>query len=152
MPMIVVYADDEQTARHQVSRALRTRGHTVFTLDTGNAGQLEEQTARLRQLVQDGLNIDVLIIDGHNYLMDAQNQLLVDMTPVGFLSWLWQNGVATDCHYILYTNDSNMVVQAKGQTNIKFAAAICKVGEGGGLQTLLDSVDSLQHQQSLFSA
>jgi CheY-like chemotaxis protein len=150
--MIVVYADDEQSARHQVSRALRTRGHSVFTLDTGSVAKLEEQTARLLQMVQEGLHIDVLIIDGHNYLLDKQGQLLVDMTPLGFLNWLWQNGLATDCHYVLYTNDNHLVTQANGQSSVKFAAAICKVGEGGGLQSLLDRVDSLQNQQSLFSA
>jgi CheY-like chemotaxis protein len=150
--MIVVYADDEPNARLQVSRALRTKGHTVFTLDTGNPAQLEIQTTRLLKLVQEGLNIDVLIVDGHNYLLDSNGQLLVDMTPLGFLNWLWQNGLAKDCHYILYTNDQQMVERAKTQTQVKFVATICKVGEEGGLQILLDHLDKLKYQQSLFSA
>ncbi len=141
--MVVVYADDEESARLKVSRALRTRGHTVFTLDTGSAPRLEEQALRLLQLVKDGLKMDVLVLDGHNYLHDENGQVLTDMTPMGLLHWLWGNGLAQNCHFILFSNDNHLVWQATRQSTVKFAAAICKVGEGGGLQALLDSVDQL---------
>jgi CheY-like chemotaxis protein len=142
--MVVVYADDEHTARQQVSRALRLRGHTVITLDTGSAMQLEEQVARLLSSVREnGLVIDVLVLDGHNYLLDENGHLLADMTPRSFLEWLWQNKLCRECHYILYTNDSGMVAEAQLQKSIRFAATICKVGVGGGLQALLESLEHL---------
>jgi CheY-like chemotaxis protein len=146
--MVIVYADDEPKARRLVSRALQARGHEVFTLDTGKMGQLQKDTARLLKLIRAGLQIDVFVLDGHNFLVNEQDQLVIDMTPIGMLNWLYQNGLPRSCPLILFSNDNQMVWQASQQVAIKFAAAICKVGEVGGLPALLESIEKIGLEKS----
>ncbi|HEX2913375.1 MAG TPA: hypothetical protein VH186_21405 [Chloroflexia bacterium] len=142
--MVIVYADDEPGVQRQVSRALQARGHTVHLLNTGSKARLEADTIRLRNLVRAGLKVDVLVIDGHNLLNDEHGRMLVDMTPLGVLNWLQHNGLNTGCHFILYSNDTEMVRQAQDQSDVKFAATISKLGSQGGLQALLSSIENLQ--------
>jgi hypothetical protein len=141
--MVIVYADDDQASRRLVLRALEMRGHTVFTLDTSNAAQLQQDALNLLQLTKAGLKLDVLVLDGHNVLTDSQGRAFLDVTPLGLLNWLYQNELGRDCLLILYSNDNVMVQQANQQKLVNFRATICKVGEGGGLQGLLASLDSI---------
>lgn len=139
--MVIVYADDEPEAHLLVSRALRTRGHTVYSLDTSSKLNLEKDATYLLRQVRGGLHIDILILDGHNRLTDEHSQQTVEVTPVGLLNWLYSNGLARNCRYILFSNDPQLVGQARQQNSVEFAAAICKVGEGGGLRALLETIE-----------
>ncbi len=139
--MVIVYADDEPKARRLVSLALQTRGHKVFTLDTGNVERLQSDATRLLKSIRLGLEVELFVLDGHNLLTDEQGQLMVDMTPLGMLNWLYQNGLPRSCRLILYSNDSQMVWQAQQQTGLKFAATICKIGDEGGLPVLLENIE-----------
>lgn len=141
--MVIVYADDEPKARRLVSRALRAKGHEVYTLDTGSMQQLQIDAAQLLKYIRAGLKVEVLALDGHNLLTNEEGQIVVDMTPMGMLNWLYQNGFPRSCQLILYSNDSQMVGQARRQSAVNFVAAICKVGEIGGLPALLAVIEQV---------
>jgi CheY-like chemotaxis protein len=141
--MVIVYADDEPKARRLVSRALHAKGHKVYTLDTGSTQQLQLDATRLLKLIKEGLEVEVFVLDGHNLLANEQGQVVVDMTPLGMLNWLYQNGFPRTCQLILYSNDSQMVWQARQQSTVKFAATICKIGEIGGIPALLQSIEQV---------
>lgn len=148
--MVIVYADDEQSAQAVVSRALQLRGHTVFTLDTSNPAQLQADTARLLKFVKSGLQVDVFVLDGHNRLTDDTGRLVTELTPDHLVAWLYHNGLGENCTYILFSNDHELVWQAH-RAHAPFAAAISKVGQGGGLGALLDSIERVGRGEPLTS-
>jgi hypothetical protein len=136
--MFILYGDDEQLARETVTRALKARGHEVFALDTSRA---EEMTSRLGALRQQYGTPDIFILDGHNILLDKDGNKLYDMTPLGLVSWLRQNGLTDHCKFILYSNDDKLVEQARTNRALHFFGAVSKGGSEGGLNALLQTVD-----------
>lgn len=146
--MVILYADDEQSARVWVSRALETRGHTVFCLDTSEPNSLQADTGKLFQLLKTGLQLDLIILDGHNLLTSPDGHLLADVTPQGLLEWLYRNGLSRTYPVILYSNDPDLVGQVRLRNDTGFADAICKVGKDGGLRVLLEAVERLERAQT----
>ena len=136
--MLILYGDDEQVARDLVVQALSAKGYKIFALDTSRA---EEMTVRLKQLVQAHGVPDVFVLDGHNVLLDRSGNRLYDMTPLGLVSWLRQNGLPARCKFILYSNDDKLVEQARTNRNLNFFDAVPKAGSNGGLNALLRAVE-----------
>lgn len=136
--MFILYGDDEQIARDTVTRALKAQGHEVFALDTSRA---EEITSRLSVLRQQYGTPDIFILDGHNILLDKDGNKLYDMTPLGLVSWLRQNGLTDQCKFILYSNDDKLVEQARTNRALHFFGAVSKGGSEGGLKVLLQTVE-----------
>ena len=136
--MLILYGDDEQLSRDLVTRAMQSRGYQILTLDTSRA---EEMTTRLKTLRQEYGSPDIFILDGHNVLVDNDGKQLYDMTPLGLVSWLRQNGLSGECKFILFSNDDKLVEQARSNRNLHFFDAISKGGQGGGLNALLQAVD-----------
>ncbi len=136
--MFILYGDDEQLARDLVTKALSARGHQVFALDTSKS---EEMTVRLKSLRQQYGTPNIFILDGHNILLDKDGNKLYDMTPLGLVSWLRQNGLSDECKFILYSNDDKLVEQARTNRALHFVDAISKGGSQGGLLALLEAVE-----------
>ena len=136
--MLILYGDDEQLSRDLVTKALKAKGYDILTLDTSQAS---EMTTRLKQLRQQYGAPDIFILDGHNVLLDNDGQQLYDMTPLGLVSWLRQNGLTDECKFILYSNDDKLVEQALTTRSLHFFDAIAKGGPGGGLNALLQAID-----------
>jgi CheY-like chemotaxis protein len=136
--MFIMYGDDEQLDRDTVSAALTARGYKVQSLDTS---QTDEMTVRLKQICAEQGPPDVFIVDGHNVLRDKAGNKLYDMTPLGMVSWLRQNGISTQSKFILYSNDDEMVRQAQTNRNLNFFEAVPKAGANGGLLALLKAVE-----------
>lgn len=141
--MLILYADDEQSARTWVSRALQTKGYTVFSLNTGNYDQLQADAARLFSLLSSGVVPGAVVLDGHNLLSNRHGEFLTDVHPEFLISWLARNGLNGDYPVILYSNDPELVAQAQNDPHRRFAAAICKVGDGGGLSALLNAIEQV---------
>jgi CheY-like chemotaxis protein len=139
--VLILYADDEQSARTWVSRALQTRGYTVFSLNTGNFDQLQADAARLFTLLGSGVAPGAFVLDGHNLLSTRQGEFLADIQPEFLINWLARHGLHGDYPVILYSNDPELVARARNDPH--FAAAICKVGDGGGLTALLDAIEQV---------
>jgi len=136
--MLILYGDDEQVARELVVKALTAKGYTVYSLDTSRA---EEMTVGLKKLVQTHGVPDIFVLDGHNVLLDRAGNPLYDMTPLGLVSWLRQNGLPAQCKFILYSNDDKFVEQALKNRSLDFYDAIAKAGSKGGLNALLKSIE-----------
>ena len=139
--MLIFYGDDEQIARDLVVKALTNKGYEVHTIDTSRT---EEMTVRLKTLVHEHGVPGVFVLDGHNVLLDRAGNRLYDMTPLGLVSWLRQNGLPARCKFILYSNDDKLVEQARNNRNLNFFEAITKGGEHGGLSALLKAVERAQ--------
>lgn len=135
--MHILYGDDELVARDIVTKALTARGYQIMTLDTSRA---EEMTTRLKTILKQYGIPAVFILDGHNILLDQDGKQLYDMTPLGLVSWLRQNGLAGDCKFILYSNDDKLIEQAKYNRALHFFDAVPKGGTSGGLTALIDAV------------
>lgn len=138
LPMLIFYGDDEQMSRDLVIKALAVRGFYAFALDTSQADQMK---SHLKTLCEEQGTPDIFILDGHNILLDKQGNKLYDMTPLGMVSWLRQNGIEASCKFILYSNDDVLVEQARINRGLQFFAAIPKAGVGGGLVALLQAVE-----------
>ncbi len=136
--MFILYGDDEQLAREMVMKALRARGYQIFALDTSRT---EEMTTGFQSLRQQYGIPDIFILDGHNVLLDNSGNRLFDMTPLGLVTWLRQNGVSEQCKFILFSNDDKLVEQARTNRALHFFEAISKSGSEGGLNALLLAVD-----------
>ncbi len=136
--MLLMYGDDDLKSRDLVTRAVQTRGDQILTFDTSQA---EELTARFKDLIKHFGLPDILILDGHNILLDKQGQGFFDMTPSSMIFWLKQNGLKDDCKIILYSNDDSLVEQARLNNALKFFDAIPKGGKEGGLRALLQAID-----------
>jgi CheY-like chemotaxis protein len=136
--MLILYGDDEQIVRDLVTKALTARGHTVFGLDTSRA---EDMGGRLKKLNEEHGTPDIFILDGHNILVDKAGNQLYDMTPLGLVAWLRENGVPGSCKFILYSNDDKMVEQARSNRHLQFFDAVPKGGEQGGLLALIRAVE-----------
>lgn len=146
--MVILYADDEQSARVWVSRALETKGHTVLSLDTSDPAALQADTGRVLSLLKGGMQLDLIILDGHNMLTNSDGRLLADVTPQGLLEWLYRNGLSRAYPLILYSNDPDLVAEIRLRNTAGFVDAICKVGKEGGLRALLEAVERLGHAQT----
>lgn len=136
--MLIIYGDDEQLARQLVTKALEAQGYQIIALDTSRA---EEMTSRLKEVNLRYGSPDIFILDGHNILLDNDGKPLYDMTPLGMVSWLRQNGLAGSCKFILYSNDDKLVEQARTNRAMQFFDAVAKGGDGGGLLALLAAVE-----------
>ncbi len=136
--MLIFYGEDEQVTRDLVLRALTAKGYKVFGLDTSRS---EELTNRLKKLQQENGAPDAFILDGHNILLDDDGNKLYDMTPVGLVAWLRQNGIPESCKFILYSNDEKLVEMARTNRHLQFFGAIPKGGEQGGIMALLRLVE-----------
>lgn len=136
--MFIMYGDDEPLDRDTVTAALTSKGFTIQTLDTSKT---DDMTKRLKVLCEQYGPPDVFILDGHNVLRDNQGNQLYDMTPLGMVSWLRQNGLSRDSKFILYSNDDELVRQAQTNRNLHFYDAVAKAGANGGLLALLKAVE-----------
>lgn len=136
--MMILYGDDEQVARDLVVKALGAKGYEIYALDTSRT---EEMTVRLKTLVQEHGVPSIFVLDGHNVLLDKAGNRLYDMTPLGLVSWLRQNGLPADCKFILYSNDDKLVSQAHTNRSLNFFDAVSKSGENGGLAALIRVID-----------
>jgi CheY-like chemotaxis protein len=136
--MFILYGDDEKIAREVVKKALSSWGYDIFTLDTSRT---EEMTTHLAELCQQYGTPDVFIIDGHNILLDNDGNKLYDMTPLGLVTWLRQNGLTEQCKLILYSNDDRLVELARNSRSLQFFDAISKGGSTGGLTALISCVN-----------
>jgi hypothetical protein len=136
--MFIMYGDDERLDRDTVTAALSSKGYKVCSLDTSKT---DEMTKRLKAVCEENGSPDVFILDGHNVLRDDAGNKLFDMTPLGMVSWLRQNGLAKQAKFILYSNDDELVKQAQTNRNLHFFEAIPKGGSNGGLLALLKAVE-----------
>lgn len=136
--MLILYGDDEQVARDLVVKALTAKGHQIYAIDTSRT---EEMTVRLKELFNKQGIPDVFVLDGHNVLVDRSGNRLYDMTPLGLVSWLRQNGLPAQCKFILYSNDDKLVEQALTNRNLNFYDAVSKSGQSGGLAALIKVID-----------
>jgi hypothetical protein len=136
--MFILYGDDEQVARDLVVKALSAKGYQIYAIDTSRT---EEMTVRLKTIVQDYGVPTILVLDGHNVLVDRAGNRLYDMTPLGLVSWLRQNGLPAQCKFILYSNDDKLVEQALSNRNLNFYDAVSKSGQNGGLVALIRAID-----------
>jgi CheY-like chemotaxis protein len=135
--MFIIYGDDELIARELVTKALGAKGYQIVALDTSQADEMKKRLNTIRD--QYGTP-DIFILDGHNVLLDKEGNQLYDMTPLGMVSWLRQNGLTNNTKFILYSNDDKLVEQARTNRSLHFFAAIPKGGVGGGLVALLEAV------------
>jgi CheY-like chemotaxis protein len=136
--MFILYGDDEQVARDLVVKALTAKGYKVQAIDTSRT---EEMTTGLKSLVAEHGTPDILVLDGHNILLDRAGNRLYDMTPLGMTSWLRQNGLSAQCKFILYSNDDKLVEQTLSSRTLKFYGAVSKSGQNGGLMALLHIIE-----------
>lgn len=136
--MFIIYGDDEQLARELVTKALSARGYKIISLDTSQADEMRNRLQNIRN--EHGLP-DIFILDGHNVLLDKDGNKLYDMTPLGMVSWLRQNGLSGNTKFILYSNDDKLVEQARSNRHLQFFAAVPKGGVEGGLTALLQAVE-----------
>jgi CheY-like chemotaxis protein len=136
--MVIFFGDDEQIAREVVTKALVSSGYSAFSLNTGSALSMPVELA---QLLQEHGVPDIFILDGHNVLLDDTGNRIYDMTPLGLIAWLHQNGIPENCRFILYSNDEKLVEQASSNRHLNFFDAIPKGGEKGGLKALIKAIE-----------
>src|SRR5690349_8346082 len=99
--MLLLYADDEKIPRELVKKVFTARGHHVIDVDTSSPAAVKDTLRELR----DRYGIpDIIILDGHNILLDEDGSPLFDMTPLGLVNWLHQNGIPPEVKFILYSN------------------------------------------------
>jgi CheY-like chemotaxis protein len=135
--MIILLCDDELSLRETVGAALTDLNHQVYKVDTSNAVLLRKQLADFVHL---GLRPDLVILDGHNVLRDTEGNALFDMTPLGLITWMRQNGIEAQTRFLLYSNDDDLVQIAQERQRKQFWRAIPKLGAHGGLKMLLEAV------------
>jgi len=136
--MFILYADDEKIDRELVEAALLAKGHQIFCLDSSKS---EEMTRRFKTLCEQYGAPAIFILDGHNVLRDTAGNKLFDMTPLGMVSWLRQNGLSSTSKVILYSNDDALVEQARTNRSLNFFEAVPKSGLNGGLLMLLKAIE-----------
>lgn len=136
--MFILYGDDERLDRDLVTAALSSKGYNIQSLDTSKT---DEMTKKLQVLYEKHGLPDIFILDGHNVLRDDAGNKLFDMTPLGMVSWLRQNGLSREAKFILYSNDDELVRQAQTNRNLHFYGAVSKSGTNGGLLALLKEVE-----------
>ncbi len=137
--MNIVYADDDQLSLQIVLRALEARGHQVIIV---NSSRMTEMLGQFRQLLSQGPMPQVIILDGHNVARDNEGIALVDVEPTTLLNWFQRNGLANDTRFVLYSSDDQLVEQVRSDTKLGFSGAVAKAGSKGGLQALLEVVES----------
>ncbi len=142
--MYIIYGDDEQLDRDTVTAALHARGFRIFALDTSKS---DEMTKRFKSLCQEHGPADIFILDGHNILRDKQGNKLLDMTPLGMVTWLRQNGLNSNSKFILYSNDDELLHQIGTNRNLGFFATVSKTGANGGLLHLVQTVERAAQEQ-----
>jgi CheY-like chemotaxis protein len=137
--MNILYVDDDQLSLEIVLRALQTRGYNISTV---NSTKAEDMALQLKKLLAYGPVPQMVILDGHNVSRDPTGQAIVDMAP-GFLKrWLERNGLPGDTRFVLYSSDEQLVEQIRNDAAAGFVAAVSKGGVGGGLNVLLQTIES----------
>jgi CheY-like chemotaxis protein len=137
--MNILYVDDDQLSLEIVLRALQTRGYNISTV---NSTKADDMAVQLKKLLAYGPVPQMVILDGHNVSRDPTGQAIVDMAP-GFLKrWLERNGLPGDTRFVLYSSDEQLVEQIRNDSAAGFSAAVLKGGVGGGLNALLQTIES----------
>jgi len=137
--MKIIYADDDQLSLDIVLRALQARGHQVYTINTSHGEAMLQQ---FEVLLDHQTPPQIIILDGHNLVLDAQGQVLFDLQPALLVAQLRQQGLSAEVKLVLYSSDEGLINEARNQRSMGFSAAVPKVGNGGGLMALLAAVET----------
>lgn len=141
--MLVLLANDDSGLRQTIGAALVGAGHDVYDLDTSNAQLL---TVQLGDFAGSGRQPDLVILDGHNILRDAEGQKLIDLTPLVLITWLRQNEISRQARFVLYSSDEKLLETARRNRHLQVWRAVSKQAAEGGMAALLEVVEELDRQ------
>lgn len=137
--MRVIYADDEPPMLEQVCQHLRQQGHTAISLETDNLLAFQD---RLRFMLEDGFQPNVVIIGGHNLLRNALGDPILDLNAFAIVNWMTvteHKAQLEDCRLILFSKDEVIRDTAHAHPEWGFKVVVAK-DDPNALQNLLDAL------------